>query len=365
MEVIQTYKYKLKLTKEQSNQIEQWIGTCRYVYNLALETKIQSYQKGVNVSKYDLMKQLTDLKEVEWIKSVPSQSLQNVIERLEVSYQKFFSGGGFPKWAKKGEYSSMLFKSVKATDTGFVLPKIGLVKVFKDRLPKGELKRATITKESKGYFICIIFGSQSENLYPTDESQVVGIDMGITYFLTDSNGNFVENPKHTKKYEARLRVKNRALARKKKGGSGFRKTKSELSKLHSKVVNVRKDFLHKISFQYVKENSLIVCEDLKVKNMIKFGNLSKSIADVGWSMFFDQLRYKSKQYEKVFVKVNPKYTSQKCNACGHIAKENRLSQANFHCVSCGHRQNADFNAAKNILGEGIALNRQREAVACA
>lgn len=375
MEVMQTYKYKLKLTKEQSNQIEQWIGTCRYVYNLALDTKIQSYQKGVNVSKYDLMKQLTELKaamevDVEWIKSVPSQSLQNVIERLDVAYQKFFSGGGFPKWAKKGEYSSILLKSVSQTATGFVLPKIGEVKVFKDRMPNGVLKTATITKESKGgrrsaYFICVTFGSQSENLYPTNENQAVGIDMGITYFLTDSNGCFVENPRHTKKYEKRLRVKNRALARKKKGSGRFRKTKSELNQLHSKIANVRKDFLHKISFQYVKENSLIVCEDLKVKNMIKFGNLSKHIADVSWSMFFDQLRYKSKQYEKTFIQINPKYTSQKCNACGHIAKENRPNQANFHCVSCGHQQNADFNAAENILGEGIALNRQREALACA
>lgn len=365
MEVTQTYKYKLKLTKEQVNLLNNWIGTCRYVYNLALDTKIQSYQKGVNVSKYDLMKQLTDLKDVEWIKSVPSQSLQNVVERLDFAYQKFFSGGGFPKWAKKGEYSSILLKSVKATDTGFILPKIGEVRIFKDRMPKGKLKTATITKEGNGFFVCVTFGSQSKNLYPTDEKQVVGLDMGITYFLTDSNGCFIENPKHTKKYEKQLRVKNRALARKKKGSSGFRKTKSELKKLHSKIADVRKDFLHKISFEYVRDNSLIVCEDLKVSNMIKFGSLSKHIADVSWSIFFDQLRYKSKQYEKTFVQVNPKYTSQKCNSCGHTAKENRLNQANFHCVSCGHQQNADYNAAKNILGEGIALNRQREALACA
>jgi putative transposase len=365
MEVMQTYKYKLKPTKEQANLLENWIGTCRYVYNLALDTKIQSYQKGVNVSKYDLMKQLTDLKEVEWIKSVPSQSLQNVIERLDFAYQKFFSGGGFPKWAKKGEYSSMLFKSVKATNTGFLLPKIGELKVFKDRMPKGVLKTATVIKESTGYFICVTFSSQSKNLYPAGDNQAVGIDMGISCFLVDSDGNFVDNPRHTKRYEKRLRVKNRALARKKKGSTGFIRVKSELNRLHTKIADVRKDFSHKISLKYVKENTLIVCEDLKVKNMVKFGNLSKSIADVSWSGFFDKLSYKSQLYEKTFVQVNPKFTSQKCNSCGHIAKENRLNQADFHCVSCGHRQNADFNAAKNILGEGIALNRQREAVACA
>ena len=365
MELVQTYKYKLKPTTQQSNLLNNWIGACRFVYNLALDCKIQSYQKGIRLSKYDLMNQLPDLKEVEWIQSVPSQSLQNVIERLDVAYQKFFSGGGFPKWAKRGKYNSILFKSVSKTASGFVLPKVGELKVFKDRMPTGKLKTATIVKENNGYFICVTFASQSKNLYPTDENQAVGIDMGIACFLTDSNGCFVENPKHTKKYEARLRVKNRALARKKKGSNRFKKTKLELNCLHSKIANVRKDFSHKVSFKYIKENSLIVCEDLKVKNMIKFGNLSKSIADVSWSGFFDKLSYKSKLYEKIFVQVNPKYTSQKCNVCGHIAKENRLNQANFHCVSCGQLQNADFNAAKNILGEGMALNRQREAVACA
>jgi putative transposase len=365
MELIKTYKYKLKLNTAQSSQIEQWIGTCRYIYNLALDTKIQSYQKGINVSKFDLMKQLTDLKEVDWIKSVPSQSLQNVIERLDNAYQKFFSGGGFPKWAKKGEYSSILFKSAKQTKTGFILPKIGYVSVFKDRMPTGKVKTANLIKESNGYFLSVTFSIQSENLYPTNENQVVGLDMGISYFLTDSNGNFVKNPRHTKKYEAKLKVKNRTLSRKKKGSVQFKKTKKELNRLHSKIANVRKDFLHKISLQYVKENYLIVCEDLKVKNMIKFGNLSKHIADVSWSMFFDQLSYKSKQYEKKFIQINPKFTSQKCNSCGHIAKENRKTQSEFECVSCGHQQNADINASINILGEGIALNRQRKVLACA
>lgn len=365
MGMIQTYKYKLKLTDVQIDTIEQWIGACRYVYNLALETKIQAYQKGVNLSKYDLINQLPDLKDVEWIKTVPAQSLQNVIERLDTAYQKFFKGGGFPKWAKKDEYKSILFKSVKQTEKGFILPKIGLVKVFKDRLPIGKLKTANLVKESNGYFLCVTFESVLENLYPTDENQVVGIDMGIAYFLADSNGNFVENPRHTKKYESKLRKKNRELSRKKKGSVKFKKVKKELGKLHSKIANCRKDFIHKVSFDYVKNNSIIVCEDLKVSNMIKFGHLSKHIADVGWSIFFNQLSYKSKKFGKTFIQVNPKYTSQKCNSCGHVAKENRKTQSIFECVSCGHQQNADLNASKNILGEGIALYRKREALACA
>jgi putative transposase len=394
--MIKTYKYKLKLSKAQSNLINSWIGASRFVFNLAKETKLNAYRSGVYLSKFDLMKQLIELKEVEWIKSVPSQTLQNVIERLDFAYQSYFrklkngeitkakkeyiakrilkglsinenklADFGKPKWAKKDEYNSILFKSVIQIKNGFSLPKIGNVSVFKDRMPDGELKTATIIKENSAFFICITFECESKNLYPVSENQVVGLDMGISYFLVDSNGCFVENPRHTKKYEDRLRVKNRSLARKTKDSAGLKKTKKELNKLHHKVAEVRKDFLHKVSFQYVKENSIVVCEDLKVKNMIKFGNLSKHIADVSWSKFFSMLDYKSEYFEKEFIQINPKYTSQKCSECGHISAENRITQARFECVKCGHKQNADFNAAINILGEGIAFKRQREVLACA
>lgn len=365
MELIKTYKYKLKLTKEQTDMVCSWIGACRYVYNLALETKIEAYKKGVSLSKYDLINQLPSLKEVSWIKAVPAQTLQNSIERLDVAYQSFFKGGGFPKWAKKHKYKSILFKDVKLTQHGFKLPKLGEVKVHKDRMPSGKLKTATVIKEHNAFYVCVTFAYQSENLYPVSENQAVGIDMGLSYFLVDSNGRFVENQKHTKKYERKLKIKNRALARKKKGSNRFIRTKNELNKLHHKIANTRKDFLHKESLNLIKSNSVIVCEDLKVKNMVKFGNLSKHIFDVSWSSFFSMLEYKAASFEKEFIKVNPKYTSQKCNCCGHISSENRLSQEKFSCTNCGHQQNADLNAAKNILGEGIALKRKRDTLVCA
>ncbi len=384
------------MNRQQADLINGWLGACRYVYNLAKETKLMAYHSGKSLGKYELMKQLVDLKDIEWIKSVPAQSLQNVIERLDFAYQNYFakvkSGEinkckqeyiakrlakgleikqkklaefGKPKWAKRDEYNSILFKAVSKTDTGFSLPKIGEVKIFKDRMPEGKLKTATIIKEYNAYYISITFECQSKDLYPVSENQAVGIDMGISYFSVDSNGCFVENPRHTIKYENILRVKNRALARKKKNSVKFMQIKRELNKLHAKIAGVRKDFLHKESLKYVKENSLIVCEDLKVKNMVKFGHLSKHISDVSWSNFFSMLRYKSAFYEKDFIQINPKYTSQKCNECGHVSSDNRKTQSEFECVKCGHQQNADYNAAINILGEGIALKRKREAVACA
>jgi putative transposase len=297
---------------------------------------------------------------------VPSQSLQHVIERLDTAYQKFFSGGGFPKWAKRHEYNSILFKSVEVTKNGgFKLPKLGELRICKDRLPEGNLKTATIVRETDGYYLCVTFAIESENVIPISENQAVGIDMGIAYFLIDSNDTFIENPRHTLKYEKQLRIANRSLSRKQKKSKSWYKQKAQLAKLHRKIARVRQDFLHKQSIQYVKRNSLIVCEALQVKNMVKNKQLSKHISDASWSRFFEQLRYKSAKHGKTFVQVPPNYTSQTCNSCGNVDKANRRTQSKFDCTSCGHTANADVNAAKNILGKGIAFIRQREAVACA
>ncbi|WP_428661948.1 RNA-guided endonuclease InsQ/TnpB family protein [Runella sp.] len=365
MKVYKSYHYKLKLTKVQAETVDQWLGTCRYVYNLALETKIAAWQKGVTLSKFDLFKQLPTLKDIDWIKTVPSQSLYAVIERLDAAYNKFFSGGGFPKWAKKSEYNSMIFKLPEQTANGFKLPKLGNVKIFKDRMPNGKLKTANIVKNRNNYYLGVTFESESQNIYPTDKNQVVGLDMGLAYFLTDSNGIFIKNPKHFKKYETKLRIKNRALVRKKKGSNGYKKAKLELKRLYEKITSTRKDFLNKVSFKYVRENTLIVSEELKVSNMAKNTSLAKYIYDAGWGNFFLMLDYKCKYYEKTFVQVKPHYTSQTCNACGYVAKENRVTQSIFKCVQCGHGENADYNAAKNILGQGMALVRQREGLPCA
>ncbi len=286
---------------------------------------------------------------------------------------------GKPKWANKAEYNSILFKGwIYQDGDGFKIPKIGKAKVFKDRMPDGKIKIARIKREHGNYYLTVVFESQSQKGYlnsvSTSESQAVGIDMGITYFAVDSNGKFTDNPRHTKKYEDRLRIKNREFARKVKGSVGFERTKREVNRLHAKIARVRKDFLDKSSTDYIKNNQIIVCEDLNVNNLMKNHNLSKHISDASWSKFFTMLSYKSYWYEKEFIQVNPKYTSQKCSCCGHIAKENRLTQSKFECVKCGHTENADFQASKVILaeglkilslGEGIALKRQREALACA
>ena len=377
--MIRTYKRKLKLTKSQEQRISSWIGACRVVYNLGMEIKQASYKStGKSVSKYDLMKQLPDLKEdFEWIKDVPSQTLQASLDRLDRSYQNFFrsfkKGGGYPKFASKNTFKSILFKSVSVNGNFASIPKIGSVKMFKDSEIKGNPKTAQVIKEPTGYFICIQCDQVPVKF--VSENQAIGLDMGIAHFCIDSNGQFVANPKHFKRHERHLRIANRSLARKKKGSNRWTQQAKKLSRLHHTIANVRKDFLHKESTRIAKANAMVYMEDLKIKNMSKSAKgtaeehgknvaaksgLNRSILDCGWGNFGMMLEYKT-----AVVKVNPKHTSQICSYCGHKDAQSRISQSEFKCTSCSNTSNADVNAAKNILSRGTALYRQREALACA
>jgi len=355
--MIRTYKRKLILSTEQSNRIASWIGACRVVYNLGMEIKNKSYKdKKLSVSKYDLMKQLPDLKQdYDWIKDVPSQSLQAALDRLENSYKNFFRGGGYPKFASKNKYNSILLKSVSIEGRFAIIPKIGAIKMFKDAEIKGTPKTATIIKDVTGFFICIQCNDVPKKF--DSESQTIGLDMGIANFCADSNGGFISNPRHFKKYERLLRIENRSLARKKKGSNRWKAQAKRLAVLHHKIADVRKDFLHKESTKIAKSNSVVFMEDLNIKNMSKNKNLSKHILDAGWGLFKTMMSYKTE-----VVLVNPQYTSQTCSNCGAVDSKSRKSQSEYECTTCGFEEHADTNAAKDIKSKGIALSRKRKSV---
>lgn len=359
--MFRTYKRKLILTKAQSERIMSWIGACRVVYNLGLEIRIDTYKKtGRSVHKFELINQLPSLrKEVGWIKDVPAGTLQDCIEKLDRSYQKFFRGAGFPKFASKKIFKSLKIKREISINNNYVtIPKIGKLKIFKDSEIIGTPKNATIKIEPTGIFICI----QCDNVPKKfdSESQTIGLDMGISKFCVDSNGGMIDNPKHFQKYERKLRIENRSLSRKKKGSNSWKKQTKRLSLLHHKIGNVRRDFLQKESTKIAKSTSVVYLEDLKVSSMAKNKNLSKRILDCGWGNFRAMLEYKT-----TVIRVDPKHTSQICFMCGNKDYESRKSQSEFCCTACGHKDNADVNAAKNIKSRGTALVRQREAVACA
>lgn len=351
-----TYKRKLILNKAQESRLRSWIGACRVVYNLGLEIKKHAYSSaGISVHKFELMKQITDLrKDIDWIRDTPADALNFAIHKLDWAYRKFFNGAktgvGHPKFASKKKYKSLMLRGVKACDNKVYIPKIGWLKFFKDEPIIGDVKTGIIIIQPTGIFVCFQCGSVPSRF--ESENQAIGLDMGLSHFCIDSNGNFIANPKHFKKYEDRLRIENRSLARKKKWSNGWYKQAKRLSLLHHKIGNIRKDFLHKESTSIAKRYSSVFIEDLNIKGMVKNKNLSKHILDAGWDMFKEMLQYKT-----TVVLIDPKYTSQTCNECGAKDAKSRISQSEFVCSSCGHVSNADVNAAKNILSKGIALSR--------
>ena len=235
MIIIKTYKYKLKPTKKQQRQFVDWLGTCRFVHNLALEYKTMMYQEhNISLSKYDLIKELTGAKKVEgfeWIKQVNSQVLQQVIIRLDKAFKSFYSGAGYPKFAKKDFYKSFTIpQHIKHINGKFKLPKLGLVNYFKNQTLEGAIKQATIIKEVDGWYICVMT-KQEKEIIPINiksENQVsrsIGIDMGVSKVITLSNGSQINNPKHLDTYKNKLRILQRKLSRQKKGSNNRTKTK--------------------------------------------------------------------------------------------------------------------------------------------
>lgn len=363
--MIKTYTYKIKPNKVLEQKFEEQLGICRYVYNLGIEVREESFKKGVNINYYDLCKQLTEAKkEFEWLKQVHSFTLQAVLERLELGYKKFFTElkkgnkTSKPKWAKKDKWKSLPFKqgdvktgnpALRFEDGKFNIPKFGKIKLFKSKVPKGEIRTATILKEADGLYLKVVVKEQDTEQIRENQS-ICSIDMGIKHFLVTSDGEYVENPKYLFKYLKELRAENRKLSRMKKRGSNYKKQVKVLQKLHLKISRVRKDFLHKQSRYLANNYSTIVREDLQISKMIKGSKLAKHILDCSWGLFFELLEYKTN-----VVKVNSAYTSQECSNCGHTCKENRKTQSLFECVKCNFTMNADEQACVNILQRGQSL----------
>lgn len=387
--MIKTYKYKLYNNESYLKKYDKWIGICRYVYNVAKEVRDENYKKGVSVNYYDLAKQLTEAKkEISFIKQVNAQSLQAVLERLENNYKRYFNeledgtiakgkvkyienkiknGGevnynklknfGKPKWAKKGCFQTIVFKQndngLRETKKGFRLPTFGEVKVFNKKYKiKGKIKQAKLFLEADGLYLNVIVECE-QKIRENQSDNVVAVDMGIKYFLTTSDGEFIDNPRHLFKFLKQIRVEQRSLERKLKKGKNFEKQKKVIAKLYQKIARIRKDFLHKLSTKLASNYSTVVIEDLKVSEMIRNTKYSNHISDVAWSMFFTLLESKTN-----VVRINPAYSSQECSKCGHTHKDNRPSQSIFECTKCGHTENADLNGANTLLNRYLQTVRQ-------
>ena len=366
------YRFRLKPDVEQGRQFARIAGVCRLVWNLCLEQRKVVYSSlRITLNSYSQLPDVTILRgEYDWIREIPSQVLQQKVRDLDIAYKNFFEGrAAFPEQKKKGKsVDSFRFpQGFKIDNRRIFLPKIGWVGFFKSQGITGKPKHMTVSRNGKHWFVSVCCEVDIADAVP--KSKAVGIDMGIAKLCVLSDGTIVENPKIIARYSRRMATLQRRLSRKVKHSHNFLKQKAKITALHTKIANTRRDFIHKTTTTIAKNHGLVVLEDLRVKNMSKsakgtvenpgkmvkqkFG-LNRSILDAAWGKFRRQLEYKVGWANGMVLFVDPKNTSRRCPECGHTAKENRLTQADFICVACGYAADADITAAGNILRAGHA-----------
>jgi len=357
-------KHRLYPTDSQKELIAKHIGCSRFVYNLALETKNTAYLGSKhNFSPFDLIKQLPNLKkECEWLKEVNSQSLQQSIQNMDIAFKKFFKGAGFPKYKSKhkGKQSFSIPQNVLIEDNKLVIPKFKKgIEIVLHREIKGTIKNANISvTPTAKYFVSILVDTNIEAPIkaPIKEETTIGIDLGIKDFAVTSKGEVFENPKNLKKAQSKLKYTQRKYS-KNKG----KRTKKRLALIHEKVVNKRKDFLHKVSTKLIRENQTIALETLVVSNMVKNHNLAQAINDVSWSTFVTMLEYKADWYGKNILRIGTFAPSSKtCSCCGYINKELTLKDRSWTCPKCNSVLDRDVNASINIKSFALKNNLSGE-----
>lgn len=366
MNIRRTYRYRLLGNKETFQKAENWISLCRDIYNIALQQRIMIYKQDKGkISAYEQMKQLTALRnEFLEYKEVECHVLQGVIDNLNNAYLSFFrrirngEKPGHPRFRSKDRYDSFTLKKYcwKLNGKYLSINKIGRFKLRLSRPIEGNIKTITIRKEASGkWYACFSCGDIPNKVLPKSDLSV-GLDVGIKKFIVDSDGLEIESPKYFNKAERQLRITNRRLCRRKKGSNRRIKAKVLVAKVYDKITNQRKDFLHKTANYYIKKFGCIYIEDLTPSDMVLNPDLSKSIKDASWGKFFQLLIYKAEDAGRSLTKVSKwEPTSKTCSSCGAVNKELKLSDRTWVCKECGVLHDRDYNAAKNILRAGQAL----------
>ena len=367
MKITKAYKFRLYPTPEQVEQLSKEFGCARFVWNQGLIRREYAYQQwNVNLSsKHDISSQITALKKLkshEWLKEATASVLQQKLIDQDKAFDNFFKGrASFPKLKKKSHAQSIrhqldqriVLNNYRAGEL-LKLPKLGELKVKWSQVPAGIPKMVTVSKSASGKYFVSFMCEVEQALKPVT-GKVIGIDVGIKDVIVSSDGLHSGAPKFTYKYQRQLKKAGRKLSKKKKGSNGWQKQRIVVAKIHEKIANSRKDFLHKLTTNLVSENDVICVEDLNVSGMLKNRKLSKAVADVGIFELNRQIEYKAEWYGKQVVKISRWFPSTKiCSSCGNI-RIMKLSQRVYEC-ECGLIIDRDLNAAINIKRAGEALS---------
>ena len=385
MLVRRAYRHKVRFTSEQELQARRFAGCARLVYNAGLEQRRLGYEvtgrsMGYKAQTYFLKDAKAD-PQFAFLKECPAHVLQQALRDLDDAFRRFFSGQNrFPTFRRRGERDSFRFPDAKQIGVhdparrGQVrLPKLGWVSVINcyprldGRLFEGELKNVTVSRHADGWYAS--FACEVKLADPdAPGGGPVGLDLGVVNSVATSSGELIALPVITDREWEKIRILQRNIARKLKGSRNRDKAARRLARRRQRLACRKRGAIHKLTSHLAGEHEVIVIEDLRIKNMTasargtvqqpgskvrQKAGLNRAILDQSWGETRRQLTYKTRWNDSTLMVVAPRNTSLTCAACGHVALENRESQAEFRCVACGHEAHADVNAAVNILRRGM------------
>ncbi len=356
-----SFQYLLKPTAEQKKRLQSFGGATRFVWNYFLAQNKTTYEQTKKfVFRYEMITSLPQLKkEHDWLKEIPSQSLQQKCLDLEGAIKNCYKRGfGFPKFkAKRHQSDSFRIPQtnghIKPTKKSICIPKLGWVKWTRHRPIEGKLKSITIRQVGERWYVSVLCEQPADVLLDqVNEQEVLGIDFGLRSFITDSLGRKINSPKFYRNKQRVLRRKQRKLSKCSLGSNRRNRQKIRVAKIHRDIANTRKDFLHKTSRTITKSAKIIGIENLNIRGMGRSRHLSKSIFDSGWAMFVSFLDYKAREGGGQVVKIDRFFPSSKtCSSCGQV-KSMPLDVRWYEC-DCGSVLDRDMNAAINIRREAI------------
>ncbi|HLH63313.1 MAG TPA: RNA-guided endonuclease TnpB family protein [Ktedonobacteraceae bacterium] len=355
-------EYRIYPTKKQNTRLQETLDECRWLYNHLLQKRKETYeQTGTNLRLYQQHATFPILKaERPSLSTVHSQVLQNVAVHLDLAFKAFFrrvkagEKPGYPRFRGKGRYDSLTFpqSGFKLDEQGkLYVSGIGHLKIVLHRPLTGTIKILTIRRSATSkWYACFSVEYEPERL-PAHPSQV-GIDVGLKTFATLSDATDIENPRFFRKEEKALGKVQRKHSKLAKGTPERRKHRKAVARVHERIAFKRENFTHQESRKIVNAYGFIAIEDLQVNRMVHQHGLAKSIHDASWSRFFAQVSYKAEEAGRIFVKVNPAYTSQTCSQCGH-RQPMPLDLRIFACPCCHVHLDRDLNATRNIKALGL------------